>query len=255
MRGAFTIARRELGAYFSTAVGWLSLLSFLVLTGFFFASMVSFYSLQSTEAAFNPMMAEPLDLDQYLVAPFYANMAVILLFVCPGLTMRLFAEDQRQGSLDLLLTSPVPSWQVVVGKYLGAFGFVVVMLLSTAHYPLILMWLGTPDLGVLACSVLGVLLLAGAFLAVGLLASSLTENQVVALLLSFGMLLLLWVVAWADPAASSGWQKVLAYLSIMNHLEQLTRGLLHTKDVVYYLSFIGFFLFATTQRLEVMKWR
>jgi ABC-2 type transport system permease protein len=242
-------------ASFTTPVGWLCLCAFLVLTGFFFASMVGFYNMQSTEMSFDPYGGVTLNLDEYLVAPFFGNMGVVLLFVCPALTMRSFSEDRKTRAFELLLTSPVSTAEIVLGKYLGVMGFVSIMLACTAHFPLILGWLGEPDLGVLACSYLSVLLLTGSFVAVGLLTSAFTENQVVALVLGFALLLLFWVISWADASTGSRAGAALSYASMLTHMGQLGKGLVHTRDLVYYATFIGFFLFATHQRVEAYRWR
>ncbi len=255
MSNVITIARREFGAYFTNPVGWFVLLVFLVVTGFFFASMVGYYNLQSASSGFNPYGEPPINIDEYLIAPFFANTGVILLFLCPALTMRLFAGDRKNRSLELLLTSPVSTTEIVLGKYLGAMGYVGVLLLSTAHYAGILYWLGEPDTGVLICSYLSILLLSGAFVSVGLLTSAFTESQVVALSVGFGLLLMFWVLSWADASTGTLWGEVLSYASMLSHLEQFAKGLLHTRDLVYYATFIGFFLFATHQRVEAFRWR
>ena len=143
-----------------------------------------------------------------------------------------------------------------MGKYLGGMGFVAVMLLATLHYPAMLYWLGEPDTGVVLCSYLSMFLLVGAFMAIGLLTSAFTENQVVALVTSFVLLLLFWVASWADSASSSStWSEVLSYLSMISHMEQMGKGLIHLKDIVYYLSFISVALFAAHQRVEGFRWR
>lgn len=254
MRNVLAIARREVGAYLSSPIGWVQIAGFLALTGFFFAALVSLYSVQSTEMAFNPYGGGDLNIDEYLVAPYFGNTAIILLFLCPAITMRLFAEDRKTGALELLLTSPVSTAQIVLGKFLGAMGFVTVLLLFTAHYPAVLFWLGDPDPGVVASSYLALLLLAAAFVSVGLLASSFTENQVVALVLSFGLLLMLWVLGWAETATSGMAKEVLGFASMIARMEDLTKGLVHTRDLVYFVSFIAFFLFATHQRVEAFRW-
>jgi ABC-2 type transport system permease protein len=250
------IAGREIRGYFATPVGWVVLCVFLILTGFFFASMISFYNMQAAEMAMSPYGGPELNLNDYLVAPFFANMAVILLFLCPAITMRVFSEDRSTKALELLLTSPVSTAEIVLGKYLGAMGFVGLMLVATLHYPAMLYAFGSPDAGVVLCSYLSVILLSGSFVAVGVLTSAFTESQVVALIAGFGILLMLWVISWADASSSSSTVgEVLSYLSVLSHLEQLAKGLVHTEDLVYYASFIGFFLFATQQRVEAFRWR
>ena len=256
MSTVFAIAGREIRGYFATPVGWVVLCIFLGLSGFFFASLVSFYNIQATEIAMSPYGGPELNVDEYLVAPFFGNLAVVLLFMCPAITMRVFAEDRRSRSLELLLTSPISTTEIVLGKYLGAMGFIGVMLAATAHFPIMLYWLADPDPGVLLSSYLSVTLMSGSFVAVGVLTSAFTENQVVALLASFGLLLLFWVISWADAASSSStFGEVLSYVSMLSHLDQLSKGLIHSRDLVYYATFIGLFLFGTHQRVEAYRWR
>lgn len=254
MRSVLAIARRELDQYFATPLGWVFVCGFVLISGFFFALMTTDYSMQATSAAFSPY-GESMDVNDWLVAPYFANNAVILLLLCPALSMRLFAEERKQRSLELLLSSPLKSWQIVLGKYLGACGFLTVLLAATLHTVVILFWLGDPDPGIVAANYLGTLLLAASFVAVGMLASSFTENQLIALAISFGLLLGLWVLSWADAIAPDSWGGVLAHVSMLTHMEQLSKGLLHVEDAVYYVTFIGFFLFATWQRVEAWRWQ
>jgi ABC-2 type transport system permease protein len=255
MRPTLAIARRELTAYFATPVGWMCLCGFVVVTGFFFALMTTEFSVQATQAAFNPYTADSVNLTDWLLQPFFGNTAVILLMLCPALSMRLFAEDRRNRSLELLLSSPVSSGQIVVGKYIGVMGFVLVLLAGTLPCMGILYWFGTPDTGVVLTSYLAMVLMAASFLALGMFTSACTENQVVSLVVSFGLLLVLWVLSWANTVAGPGIGDVLAAISMLSHLEQLTKGLLHIKDLVYFITFIGLFVFATAQRVEAYRWR
>jgi ABC-2 type transport system permease protein len=253
MRVIRAIAMRETRAYFATPVGWLCMMGFVMVTGVFFALITTEFATQATRQQFNPYGAAQVNLTDWLIQPFFANTAVILLMLCPALSMRLFAEDRRSGALELLLSSPISSTQIVAGKYLGAMGFVTAMLLTTLPMTGILYWLGNPDTGVIAAAYLATFLLAASFMSVGMLTSAATESQVVALVLSFGLLLLLWVLSWTQGMGDLG--DAVAALSMLSHLEKLSKGLLHLKDAVYFISFIGFFVFATTQRVEAYRWR
>lgn len=254
MKSVLAIARRELDAYFATPVGWLCLCGFVAVTGFFFALMVAGYAYQSTQMAMNPY-AESYSINEYLLPGFFGNIWVIMLLLCPALSMRLFAEDRGQRSFELLLSSPLSSAEIVLGKYLGALGFLVVMLASTLHYVAILYWLGYPDAGVLASSYGALFLLSASFMAVGMFVSSFTTHQVVALVLSFGALLGLWVLSWMDAFADQSWVELITYISMLSHQNDLSKGLLHLKDLVYYGTFIGIFLFSTHQRVEAFRWQ
>ncbi len=253
MSAIVAIARREFRHYFATPTGWLALCAFLVITGFFFVLEVRWYAIESMETAYNPYR-EPLDLGAHLVAPFFGEMSLVLLMLCPALSMRLFAEDRRQRSLELLLTSPVSTAQIVLGKYLGGMAFVGLMVAATAHYPLLLAWYGDPDPGVMLGSYLSMFLLVGAFMAVGLLTSAFTENQVVALVLSLVLLLLLWVLAAVGMISTGVWAQALADASLFTHAEPMGKGILNLRDLVYYASFTAVVLFATHQRVEAWRW-
>jgi ABC-2 type transport system permease protein len=256
MNAVLAIARRETAAYFSTPIGWICLCAFATLTGFFFFVMLTMYSDYAAQAMMSPGQADSLNVDDLIVSPLFDNMAVIALLMSPALTMRLFAEDRKTRAMDLLLTSPVTSFQVVLGKFLGAMGFAGVLVASTLHFPAILTWLGEPDRGILVANYVSFLLLLGAFFAVGMLASALTENQLVALVVAFGVNLLLWVLGWSVSSSDAGLLKtVVESLSMVTHAERLGKGLVHVQDIVYFLSFIGFCLFATTQRVEALRWR
>jgi len=255
MRATLAIARRELQQYFATPMGWLCLCGFVLVTGFFFAVMMTELSVQASQAAFNPYQQDQVNLNEWLIQPFFANTGVILLLLSPALSMRLFAEDKSQRSMELLLSSPISSGQIVLGKYLGALGFLAVLMAGTLHFIAILYWLGSPDPGVLAANYVGTFLLAATFLAVGMLVSAFTESQVVALVVSFGLLLVLWLIGGIDSLAPAGWGQVLTHIGMTSHSDQLSKGLLHIEDVVYFITFIGFFLFATWQRVEAWRWQ
>jgi ABC-2 type transport system permease protein len=255
MNAIWAIARRETSAYFTTPIGWICLCAFVVISGFFFFAMLLAYSDASAQAAFSPY-GDQLNVDEWIVQPLFGNMAVIALLMSPALTMRLFAEDRRQRTMELLLTSPISSLEIVLGKFLGALGFGLVLCLATLHFAAILYWLGSPDTGIYVANYVSFLLLLGTFFAVGLFASSLTENQIVALVVAFGFNLMIWVLGWVATSAGDGAIKsVIEGASMLNHMEQLGKGLLHVEDVVYFVTFIGFFLFATTQRVEALRWR
>lgn len=256
MTAILAIARRETSAYFSGPIGWIVLLAFTIMWGFFFVAMLVGYSDASAQSAFSPDMADQMNINEWIVQPMFGNMGVIALLISPVLTMRLIAEDRSRRSIELLLTSPITSWQIVIGKFLGSIGFVVVALLFTAHFPAILYWLGTPDTNILLCNYLGFALLMATFIADGLFFSSLTENQIVAAIAAFGFNLIIWVFSWSGQGMDDGTAKtVIEYISMLNHLEKLGKGTLHLQDAAYFTSFIGFFLFATVQRVEALRWR
>jgi ABC-2 type transport system permease protein len=243
------IAMRELRAIFSTVLGWMVLTGFLLITGVFWTFGVDDYAMAVAGSIYNPYDMVGLSLTNHLLLPFFGNCTVIVLMVTPALSMRLFSEELRNGTLELLLTSPISATEIVLGKYLGSVGFLGVLLACTAHYPLSLWWIASPDLGVIAGGYLALFLLGSAILALGLAASAYTENQVVALVTTFALAMLLYVVSFSvtDPSVP------LYHLSLSTHVIRLIGGAIQTADLVYFGAFIAFFLFLAQQRLELFR--
>lgn len=255
MSAVLAIARRETMAYFASPMGWIGLCAFVFITGFFFTISLWAWGVQASQA-YSPMQLEQMDVNSMLLAPMFGNLGVVALFVLPALTMRLLAEDRSTRSVELLLTSPITSAQIVLGKFLGAMGFCAVMVAATFYIPAILGWLGEPDTNVMLANYGAFFLLLASYVAIGLFASSLTEHQLVALVLSFSFNLLTWIVGWIGELLDDGPFKTgVQWISTVHHMEQLGQGLIHSGDIVYFLSFIAFFLFATTQRVEALRWR
>jgi ABC-2 type transport system permease protein len=180
---------------------------------------------------------------------------VILLFILPLNTMRTYSEEKRSGTMELLLTSPITDLQIVVGKFIGAMGMVAAMLVMTLPHVFIIFWFADPEWKPIVTSYLGFFLMAGCFIAVGLFISSLTRNQIVAAMATFGVFLMLWVIDWMGTFMGPTGQAVFQYLSITGHFEDFTRGVLDTKHLVYYASFILFGLFLTMRSVETERWR
>jgi ABC-2 type transport system permease protein len=237
VRGVLAVTQRELKSYFVSPVAYVVTAFFLLITGYLFAVIL----LQSNEATL-----------RYL----HSNVSVILLFVVPFITMRLLAEEQRTGTIEVLLTNPVRESEVVLGKYLAGFLFILFMLALTLYYPaLILALQGNPDVGPMAAGYLGVVLQAGAFLAVGLLASSLTENQMIAAIVTFAILLILWLAEAAANNLGAPAKDIFRYLSITQHFQDFPRGVIDTTHVVYFLSLIVGCLLLTMLSLQSRRWR
>lgn len=247
------IANRELRSYFSTPLGWLVLTGFLVLTAMFWMSMVTTYIQQENDLVYNPEAAAQLNFTDHLLPPFFGNTAVILLMLSPALSMGLFAEEYRRHTMELLHTSPISGAEVVLGKFLGALGFVAVLLLASTHMPLSTLYFGNPDLAVIVTGYAGLLLLSGAMIAMGMLFSAMTNKQLVAMVLTFSAGLVLWILPWM--ATDGDPNNVLAQLSVMTHLEAILAGAVRLSDLVWFAGFISVFLLATLQQLESYRWR
>jgi ABC-2 type transport system permease protein len=236
MRTALVIARRELLAYFISPIAYMVSAVFLLIAGYLFSLIL----IQSQQATMEGL---------------FFNIMVVLIFVVPLLTMRLLADEQKTGTIEILLTAPVRDWEVVFGKYLAAMGMFGVMLACTLYFPFILWRVGgTPDWGPILTGYLGLILLTSAMIAIGTLTSAVTENQIVAAVLGFGILLLLWLIEAAGNIAT-GSATVLTYLSLPAHYNDFARGAINLEDVVYYLSVTIAALFIATRMLETRRYR
>lgn len=237
MKNALIIMQREVRAYFTSTIAYTVTAFFLVVCGYLF-----FATLRITQEATL----------RYLMH----NAAVTLLLISPAMTMRLIAEERRTGTIELLMTAPVTEAQVILGKYLGSLVFYVLMLLLTLQYPIILLRLGAPDKGPMFTGYVGLLLLGAGFLAIGLVASTLTRNQIVAAIGAFAVMLLLWIVSWVGMGGSTTfWSELLRQISVLDRFENFTKGVIDTRDVIFFLSLIGFCLFLSVRALSVMKAR
>ena len=249
------IYKKELRLYFTSPVAYVLLTIFLLIAGYFFYSIFAFFTRASMQAAMNPQMGRDLNVTESVLRPLFANLSVILLLLMPLLTMRLFAEERRAGTIELLLTYPVRDGAVLVGKYLAAFTVYTVMIAGTLLYPLLLVIVrAQPESGPLATGYLGLLLMGAMFLAVGVFASSLTENQIVAAIVTFGLLLMFWIIGWTAEIVGGPLGTVLTHLSILEHNDTFAKGVLDTKDIIYYINFTALALFLTLRSLEARRW-
>ena len=189
-------------------------------------------------------------LTQIVVAPVLANAAIVLLLVVPMLTMRLISEERRTQTISLLFSAPLSMSEIVLGKFMGVMGFLLIMLLMIALMPLSLLMGGSLDMGMLLAGMLGLLLLLTGFAAVGLFMSTLTEQPTIAAVSSFGVLLLLWILDWAGNSNLGEASSTFAYISILRHFEPLLKGVFDSSDVIYYLLFVIFFLGLSIRRLD-----
>jgi ABC-2 type transport system permease protein len=248
------IYKKEMRLYFTSPVAYVILAIFLLIAGYFFFSIFSFFTRASMQMAMNPQMGRDLNVTDSVLRPLFSNVSVILLLLMPLVTMRLFAEERRSGTIELLLTYPVRDGAVLVGKYLAAFTMYAVMLVGTLAYPIMLISFARVERGPLLTGYLGLLLMGAMFLAVGLFASSVTENQVVAALITFGVLLMFWIIGWTAEFAGGPLGAVLTHLSILEHNDTFAKGVLDTKDIIYYANFTVLALFLALRSLESRRW-
>jgi ABC-2 type transport system permease protein len=197
----------------------------------------------------------PMNVNDQVMRPFLMNGSVMVLFVLPMITMRTYAEEKRSGTIELLLTSPLTDFQIVMGKFLGAMTLYAAMLAVTFIYVALLFVFGNPEWISILIGYLGLLLMGGCFVALGLLVSSMTKNQIVAGVVTWAVFLMLWVINWMSGFTGPTMQKVLEYVSFTGHFEDFARGTVDTKHLVYYVSFIAFGLFLTMRSVDTERWR
>ena len=257
MRNILAIAAKDLRSQFVSPIAYVVLTGFLLLGGWFFFNLLArFNFLLNMYLSFrNPEAMDRLNLNDFVIAPLLHNLSVILVILVPVITMRSFAEEKRSGTYELLMTSPLSVTEIVLGKFLGAFGFVFIMLLLTGIYPLILVLYGNPETGVILSGFLGLLLLATAFVSVGLLTSSFTDNQIIAAVSCLVVLLLLYVISWPADTAGETLGAVLKYVSLTEHFSEMVKGVIDTRDLAYFGSVIVLALFLTQRSVESLRWR
>ncbi len=230
-RKLFALVRKELTHYFSSFMGYVVLFAFFAIGGFFYYLIM----VQTRQASMKPI---------------FQNLNVILLFVTPAITMRLWSEEEKSGTAELLKTSPLTIWEIVIGKYLGVCCFFLVTLIPTFIYLGLIMATGNPDLQPLLANYMGYTLAAMSFFSLGLLASTLSENQIISAVIAFVMLLLLWVIGAAGANVQGPFGDFLKYLSIFEHTDDFFAGIIDLSHVVYFASLIFLGLFFSVKVLE-----
>lgn len=255
MTGWFAVFRKEAANFFVSPIAYSVIAIFLAISGLFFFAYISLMSQVSLQAMNNPMIGQRINLTDVVFRPVVSTMSIILLFVSPLLTMRLFSEEKKSGTIELLLTYPVTDTGVLAGKFLAALSVLAVLLAGTASYPLLLLSVGKLDAGIVLTAYLGMLLLGAAFMALGTFISSLTENQIISAAIAFGAALLFWIISHMGSMTGEPLASILKQLSIVEHLESFQKGILSLADLSYFVLFAAFFLFLTLRSLETHRWR
>jgi ABC-2 type transport system permease protein len=257
MRNTLVIAGKELEGYFVQPVAYVVLTVFLLLGGWFFFALLRQFDemVQLVQMMGNPQTLEQMNLNTRVIDPLLHDLSIVLVIVMPALTMRIFAEEKRAGTYELLLTAPVRTGEIVAGKFIAAAVFTLIMISLAWIFPMILLIFGNPEVGVMFAGYLGLALLAITFVAVGLFTSSLTQNQIIAAISSFGLLILLFVISWPAEAGGGVVWSLLKYLSLPEHFSTMTRGVIDTSDIVFFLSVILVALFLTQRSVESARWR
>ena len=253
MGNILAIAEKELKSYFASPIAYVIIGFFALVFGYFYVVSIDFFVRASMQMGM-PGQGQ-INIHNMAIRPLFQNVAVVALFVLPLITMRTYAEEKRSGTIELLLTSPVTDFQIIMGKFLGAVALYFMMLAVTVIHIAILFIYGNPEWKPIVSGYLGLFLIGASFISIGLLISSLTKNQIVAGMVTFVVLLLFWTIGWMQESAGPMTQKVLQALSLTDRFDDFTKGVIDLKHVVYYLSFISFGLFLTAKSVDSERWR
>jgi ABC-2 type transport system permease protein len=256
MRNILAIAHKELKSYFSGPIAYIAIGLWALLYGYFFVAILQFFVRQSMQMSQMGMQGpQSMNVNQQLIRPLLQNVTIMILFVMPMVTMRTYSEEKRSGTIELLLTSPLTDFQIIMGKFLGAMALYAVMLMVTTIHIGLLFIYGRPEWKPIVTAYLGLFLLGGCFISLGLFISSLTKNQIVAGMVTFAVFLLLWIITWIGSFSGPTVDQLTQYLSIIDHLDDFSKGVVDTKHLIYYLSFITFGLFLTAKSVDSERWR
>ena len=257
MRNIAEIFKREVRFYFSTPVAYVVIVIFTAVFGFIFYRNLAYYSQLSYQLMQNPYYPQRIDLVLGIFAPLFSSNSIIFLLVIPPLSMRLFAEEKKSGTIELLFTYPLKDIHIVIGKWLAAVTILAAMLILTLPAPFMsFKFASGSEWAPVLSGYLGLFLMGLAFLSLGVLISAVSENQIVALIISYGALLGFWFIGWAiEPGSAKPAAKIFEELSVIGHLDNFVKGVIDTKDIVYYVLFIFTTVFLATQALESKRWR
>jgi ABC-2 type transport system permease protein len=261
MKNVLAIFEKEIKSYFVSPIAYVVLTVFLVIAGYFFYNILTIFMERSMFAAMQSQQfggpPPSIDVPALVSRNFFGVLSTVILFMLPMVTMASFADEKRRGTIELLMTSPVTNLQVICGKFLGALVFFLIMLLPTMLYQIFILIYSSPRMafGPIFSGYLGLLLLGGALISLGIFISTLTENQIVAASVTFGAFLILWVIDLSARSGGTTLQEILSYLSILNHFEDFSKGVIDTSSVVIYASFIFLGLFLTFRSIESLRWR
>jgi len=255
MKGALVVFKKELYSIFASPIFYAASFIFFVVAGYFFYTDTLYFNILSFQATKDPFLSERLNLTHMVVTPFFGDLSTILLLMLPLITMRLYSEERKTGTIELLFTYPLSDVATLMGKYFATLLVLVIMVAGTLPYMILLESFASLDWGVVISGYIGIFLLGSSFIALGLFTSSLTENQIIAAVLSFGALLLFWALVWAKSFLGPVAGRVVELISIVTHLEPFSKGVVDTKHILYYVLFVLFWLFLTLRFLKARYWR
>ena len=249
IRICWAISIREFNAFFQTPVGWMCMLGFALINGLIFSWIVAAYS--------DPMTirtGQAVDLNHHIIPEYFGTLSILLLLLSPALSMRSFSEELKTKSFELLLSSPIKSTHIVIGKFLGIAFFAAVLLCTTLPCIILLFRLSTPSVAIISLNYLSTYMMMLSCCSIGLAISAWTSNQLISLSLTFILVMTLWFLMGIAPLFSGSTAHIISYLSVLSHLDHLNKGLLHSRDIAYFFSLILFFLYLCQQRIEAYRW-
>lgn len=263
MKGLIAVYRREIGSYFVSPIAYIVVGLFLLVCGWFFYRILGYFIAQSVTAQMRSMqmgqMGAPpaMDVPGLVIQNFFGIVSTIILFLLPMLTMGIYAEERKRGTMELLMTSPLTEFQIVLGKFFAGLTLFLVMLAPTLIYQFIMSLYSEPGIpwAVLWSGYLGLVLLGAVLVSLGAFISSLTESQIIAAVATFAVFLLLWVLDFGARDSSSTWSDIVGYLSILRHYDDFSRGVIDTTSVIFYVSLASVGVFLTQRSLDSMRWR
>lgn len=259
MRNSYHIYMRELRSYFVSPIAYVVIALFLAISGIFFYLLLQSFIQMSfrmmMQAQQFQMQVPAMNINQMVIRSLFLNMSIITLFMLPMITMKLFSEEKRSGTIELLFTSPITNWEIVIGKFFAALTVYITMILGTVSYVSVLFIYGNPELMPVISGYLGLILMGAMTVAIGGLISALTENQIIAAVGCFGTMMILWFVGFASSFVGPELGAIIKYLSVMEHFTDFAKGVIDSSHMVFYLSFAIFSLFLTYQAVESAKWR
>jgi ABC-2 type transport system permease protein len=254
MRNVLAIFNKEMRSYFYSPIAYVVIGIFLFISGYFFYGLLTqfleFSMRSAIQAQYYRTLPPKMNVNEYVIRPLFLNLSVIGLFMMPAITMRLYSEEKKQGTIELLMTSPVTIFQTILGKFLAALSLFIVMIAPTVIYYGILARYGSPEWGPVLSGFIGLIFYGGGFISLGLLMSAFTENQIIAAVSTFGLFLILWVIDWL-----AGTNGVFSYLSVTRHFDDFAKGVIDSQHVIFYLSMICLGLYLTYRTVESMRWR
>ncbi|MCD6595775.1 ABC transporter permease [bacterium] len=261
MKTIWIIFKREIGQFFSSAITYIMLAIFLAITGFLFYNIASYFALQCSQAlqyktAYNVPLP-PMSANRWVILPFFSNIAIIALFLIPVLTMRSYSTERSSGTAELLLTSPIRTTQIVWAKLLSNFAIYIILIATTIIFQLILNYYTKPgiDWGPVWSGYLGLICLGIATIPLGQFISSLMKNQIIAVFISFALLLFLWIVDWSTLFSSGTISSLLGYIGLSKHFANFAKGVINTSDIIYFISLATIGIFLTHRSVESWRWR